>query len=133
MKNFELKKDIKMILESDTRKLLIFSFLFTIYIVIGALVFQALEIGNEAEEGSLIRETRKRLKKKYNISNEDWDTLASITKDRHPLGTNAIWSFGNAFIFAGSVVTTVGEFANTSTRSHSNGHLFSFFRISIHF
>lgn len=98
-----------MILEKSTRKLFAFSFLFTTYIVTGALVFQALEISNEIEERSLIRATREKLNEKYNISDEDWNKLESILKQKNSLDTNIMWSFGNAFIFAGSVVTTVGK------------------------
>lgn len=103
-------KDIKMILEKDTRKLFVFSFLFTTYIVIGALVFQALEIGNEIKERSFIKATREKLNEKYNISDEDWNKLESILKQKNSLDPNTKWSFGNAFIFAGSVVTTVGNY-----------------------
>lgn len=98
-----------MILEKDMRKLLMFSCLFTTYIVIGALVFQALEIGNEIKERSLISATREMLNEKYNITDEDWYKLESILKQRHSSDSNTTWSFGNAFIFAGSVVTTVGK------------------------
>lgn len=118
-----------MILEKDTRKLLIFSCLFTTYIVIGALVFQALEIGNEIEEKSLIRATREKLNQKYNISDEDWNKLERIMKQRYSLDSNTMWSFGNAFIFAGSVVTTVGKFKLSDAYGHNsdqflNGRLF---------
>ena len=93
----------------DMRKLLIFSCFFTTYIVIGALVFQALEIGNEIKERSLTSAPREMLTEKYNITDEDWYKLESILKQRHSLDSNTMWSFGNAFIFAGSVVTTVGK------------------------
>ena len=98
-----------MILEKNTRKLFLFSLLFTIYIVIGALVFQALEIGNEIEERSLIKATREMLNDKYNISDKDWYKIESILKQKNSLDPNPTWSFGNAFIFAGSVITTVGK------------------------
>jgi len=54
-----------------------FSCLFTTYIVIGALVFQALEISNEIKERSLLSATRKILNEKYNITDEDWYKLES--------------------------------------------------------
>ena len=95
-------------------KLLVISFLFATYLVIGALVFRALEIGNEIEEKSLITEIREKLNDKCNISDEDWNKLESIMKRRHSLESNTMWSFGNAFVFAGSVVTTVGKFDATS-------------------
>ena len=102
-------RDIEMILDKDMRKLIFFSCLFTTYIIIGALVFQALEIGNEIEERSLLSASREMLNDKYNITNEDWYKLESILKHRHSLDSNTMWSFGNAFIFSGSVVTTVGK------------------------
>ena len=87
-----------------------FSCLFTTYIVIGALVFQALEIGNEIKERSFLSATREMLNEKYNISEEDWYKLEIILRHMNSLDSNTtIWSFGNAFIFAGSVVTTVGK------------------------
>ena len=49
------------------------------------------------------------LNEKYNITDEDWYKLEAILKHRHSLDSNTMWSFGNAFIFAGSVVTTVGK------------------------
>lgn len=103
-----------MILEKDTRKLFLFSLLFTIYIVIGALVFQALEIGNEIEERSLMKATRAMLNEKYNISDKDWDKLKIILKQKNSLDANPTWSFGNAFIFAGSVITTVGKWTDVT-------------------
>lgn len=99
-----------MILDKGMRKLLMFSCLFTFYIVIGALVFQALEIGNEINERSFLSATREILNKKYNITIEDWYKLENIFKHGHSLDSNTMWSFGNAFIFAGSVVTTVGKY-----------------------
>ncbi|XP_078364463.1 two pore potassium channel protein sup-9-like isoform X2 [Oculina patagonica] len=115
-----------MILEKDTWKLFVFSFLFTTYIVIGALVFQALEIGNEIKENSFIKATREKLNEKYNISDEDWNKLERILKQKNSLDpSNTTWSFGNAFIFAGSVVTTVG-YGNIVPRTAS-GRLFCIF------
>ncbi|KAJ7365840.1 stabilization of membrane putative [Desmophyllum pertusum] len=84
-----------------------------------------LEIGNEIEEKSLIRATREKLNQKYNISDEDWNKLERIMKQRYSLDSNTMWSFGNAFIFAGSVVTTVG-YGNIVPRT-ANGRLFCIF------
>ena len=102
-------KDIEMMLDKDMRKLLIFSCFFTTYIIIGALVFQALEISNEVKERSLLSASRERLNEKYNITDDDWYKLEAILRHRHSSDSNTMWSFGNAFIFAGSVVTTVGK------------------------
>ena len=97
-----------MMLAKDTKKLLVRSFLFATYLVVGALIFQALEVENENKQKLLIEETRRILNRKYNISTDDWGKVELIAKDK--LNVNAkVWSFGNAFIFAGSVITTVGE------------------------
>ena len=59
----------------------------------------------------LIKSLRERFNRKYNITDDDWGILESIMKEKQSLNTNTlVWSFGNAFIFAGSVVTTVGRF-----------------------
>jgi len=92
------------------RKLLFLSFLFSTYLVIGAFIFRAFETGHEIEEKTLIQSLRAKLNDKYNISDEDWGKLEIIMKRGHSLESSSMWSFGNAFIFAGSVVTTVGEY-----------------------
>ena len=75
-----------MILDKDMRKLLIFSCFFTTYIIIGALVFQALEISNEIKERSLLSESRKCLTRSTTL----------LTK----IGTNLkpFWSIGTVWI-----------------------------------
>lgn len=93
------------------KKLVAFSCLFSIYIVLGALIFRAFETENEIKENTLIKSLRERFNRKYNITDDDWGILESIMKEKQSLNTNPlVWSFGNAFIFAGSVVTTVGRF-----------------------
>lgn len=67
-----------MVLEQKMGKLLVISFLFATYLVIGALVFRALEIGNEIEEKSLITEIREKLNDKCNVSDEDWNKLETL-------------------------------------------------------
>lgn len=46
---------------------------------------------------------------KYNIIDEDWYKFESILKYRYSLDLNIMWSFGNVFIFLGSVVIIVGK------------------------
>ena len=95
---------------SNNAKLLLESLLLVCYLLIGAFVFQALEKKNEQREKTRLKDEIASLQRKYNISNEGVISLMEIFE--RPYATKEIetWSFGNAFIFAGTIVTTVGEY-----------------------
>lgn len=95
---------------SNNAKLLLESLLLVCYLLIGAFIFQALEKKNEQREKTRLKDEIASLQRKYNISNEGVISLMEIFE--RPYATKEIetWSFGNAFVFAGTIVTTVGEY-----------------------
>ena len=96
----------------NNAKLVLESLLLVCYLLIGAVIFQALEKENEQREKTRLKDEIASLQRKYNISNEGIISLKEIFE--RPYATKEIetWSFGNAFVFAGTVVTTVGESDN---------------------
>lgn len=82
------------------------------YLGIGAIIFQALEKKNEQNEKTRLKYEIALLQGKYNISNEDINSLREIFDSPYASTDLETWNFGNAFVFAGTIVTTVGEYKN---------------------
>ena len=91
-------------------KLVLQSLLLVCYLLMGALIFQALEKKNEQRERTRLKFEIASLQRKFNISNEGVNSLQEILERPYALKEIETWSFGNAFVFAGTVVTTVGEY-----------------------
>ena len=99
-------------LEVNTKIALVRLFLFTVYVLVGAAVFQALESSHQSEEIAKIRTIRKKIVQKYNIADEDVLQWAQTYQANEPPGKEAEfmeWTFGNALVFAMVVVTTIGK------------------------
>ena len=97
---------------SNTIKVLcIRLFLFSIYAFAGAAIFQAIERQEHAREIERFRRTRKEILTKYNITQSDaqrWSkTFLSNSPGVHDEFVQ--WNFGNSFIFAMVVLTTIGK------------------------
>lgn len=96
---------------SDSTKVLcIRLFLFSIYVLAGAATFQAIERQAQVREIERIRSTRKEILMKYNITQNDeqrWSKTFLSTS----LGNDDFleWNFGNSFLFAMVVITTIGK------------------------
>lgn len=91
-------------------KLVLQSVLLVCYLLMGAFIFQALEKKNEQRERNRLKFEIASLQRKFNISNEGVNSLQEILERPYALKEIETWSFGNAFVFAGTVVTTVGEY-----------------------
>ena len=95
---------------SNNAKLVLESLLLVFYLLMGALIFQALEKKNEQTEKTLLKYEIASLQRKFNISNEGIIAFKEILERPYASKEIETWSFGNAFVFAGTVVTTVGEY-----------------------
>lgn len=87
--------------------------MFLAYILLGALVFQALESRNEEKERETMLEAQIHFQKKYNISHADMQTFVNKIEEIVDHGFSQHWMkrwtiLGSLF-FAGTVVTTIGE------------------------
>lgn len=87
--------------------------LFFSYILLGALIFQALEAKNEDVERVDMTVTKEKFRKKYNITNEDMKTFMKKIEEVVDHGYSEKWVkrwtlLGSVF-FAGTVVTTIGK------------------------
>ena len=84
--------------------------LFSIYVLAGAAIFQAIERKEQLKEIEKIRATRMEILRKYNITENDaarWSKTFLSTS----LGNEDFleWNFGNSFLFAMVVITTIGK------------------------
>lgn len=103
-------KYIKMEMSDSTKVLCIRLFLFSVYVLSGAAIFQAIESPEQVREIEKIQSTRKEILTKYNISHNDaqrWSKTFLSTS----LGNEDFleWNFGNSFLFAMVVLTTIGK------------------------
>ncbi|KAL9958604.1 hypothetical protein ACROYT_G035643 [Oculina patagonica] len=83
--------------------------LFSIYVLAGAAIFQAIERQEQIKEIERIQHTRMEILRKYNITQIDAERW-SKTFLSTALGNEDFleWNFGNSFLFAMVVVTTIG-------------------------
>lgn len=96
---------------SDSSKVLcIRMVLFSIYVLAGAAVFQAIESQEQLQEIRSHRDTRREILQKYNITAIDADRWME-TFPSTVLGNEGFleWNFGNSFLFAMVVITTIGK------------------------
>ena len=102
-------------ISDSTKVLCIRLFLFSIYVLAGAATFQAIERKKQVREIERIRTTRKEILTKYNITQNDaqrWSETFLSTS----LGNDDFleWNFGNSFLFAMVVLTTIGKISEHS-------------------
>ena len=96
---------------SDSSKVLCIRMaLFSIYVLAGAAVFQAIESQEQLREMKRYRDTRMEILQKYNITAIDADrwleTFPSTSFGREDF---LEWDFSNSFLFAMVVITTIGK------------------------
>ena len=102
-------------MSDSTKVLCIRLFLFSIYVLVGAATFQAIERQEQVREVERIRITRNEILTKYNITQNDaqrWSKTFLSTS----LGNDDFleWNFGNSFLFAMVVLTTIGKISEKS-------------------
>lgn len=109
-----------MALSLNTKKLIIRIVLFLVYLLVGAAIFQAIELQYEKEQRKEdeFEAVKGNFTAKYNISDKDMKAFLAKLKKALELGFDLQtakypnifkWHFMNAFFFAGNVVTTIGE------------------------
>ena len=109
-----------MALSLNTKKLIIRIVLFLVYLLVGAAIFQAIELQYEREQRreDEFEAVKENFTSKYNISDKDMKAFLAKLKKALELGFDLQtakypnidkWHFMNAFFFAGNVVTTIGE------------------------
>ena len=109
-----------MALSQNTKKLIIRIVLFLVYLLVGAAIFQAIELHYEKKQRKEFKfeDIKKNFTHKYNISSVDMTDFLQKLKKAIELGFDLQtgefpprfqWHFMNAFFFAGNVVTTIGK------------------------
>ena len=109
-----------MALSQNTKKLIIRIVLFLVYLLVGAAIFQAIELHYEKKQRNEFKfeDIKKNFTDKYNISSVDMTDFLRKLKKAIGLGfdlqtgefpSRFQWHFMNAFFFAGNVVTTIGK------------------------
>lgn len=118
-----------MALSQNTKKLIIRIVLFLVYLLVGAGIFQAIELHNEKKEREEFKFEdflKNNFTDKYNISGNDMKDFLQKLKKAIELGfdlqtgefpSRFQWHFMNAFFFAGNVVTTIGKLHTCTAKS----------------
>lgn len=91
---------------SNSTKILILRLsIFIIYLAIGTWVFQIFERESQHKIWKSFEDRRQRVLAKYNISSQDIEQLFG----QQYLTKSIEWSYGNTFVFAITVITTIGK------------------------
>lgn len=100
-------------LAEGSRNLVIQIAVFLVYIFLGAVIFQALELQNEEEEREAMLFARNQFQAKYNISHDDMKLFISKIEEivDHGFSQDWVkrWTILGSLFFAGTVVTTIGK------------------------
>ena len=99
-----------MVISDSTKVLLIRVPLFSIYVFLGAYIFQTIESDSQLREMDKMHNIRTEILKKYNITADDakrWSKTFLSTS----MGNEDFlrWNYGNSFLFAMVVLTTIGK------------------------
>ncbi|GAB6019418.1 hypothetical protein CHUAL_000999 [Chamberlinius hualienensis] len=78
------------------------------YLLVGAAVFDALESENESKQRLALGDFEDCVKRKYNISEEDYHILQTVIIRSVPHKAGSQWKFAGAFYFSTTVLTTIG-------------------------
>ncbi|XP_046374660.1 two pore potassium channel protein sup-9-like [Haliotis cracherodii] len=95
------------------------------YLLVGAAVFDALESEFEGEKKRILEAEEETMKDRYNITEEDFETLRFTIIKNVPYKAGTQWKFAGAFYFALTVITTIGY--GHSTPQTVGGKIFCMF------
>ncbi|CAG9854496.1 unnamed protein product [Phyllotreta striolata] len=87
------------------------------YLLIGAAVFDALESKEEERRDTLLKVSSSALKRKYNISEEDYRMIELVIIEYKPHKAGPQWKFAGAFYFATVVLAMIGYGHSTPVTS----------------
>ena len=100
-------------MKADTRRLLVRSLGFLLYLVIGMVTFRLLESSNEQQERAKAKEAIERMRERFNISQEQMKEFVSVVTTATQFGYSDAWlerwSYLGSLFFSGTVVTTIGK------------------------
>ncbi|XP_059471444.1 two pore potassium channel protein sup-9-like [Neocloeon triangulifer] len=95
------------------------------YLLVGAAVFDALESETEKRRWEVLDAIENMVKRKYNISEDDYRLMETIVLKSEPHKAGHQWKFAGAFYYATTVLTTIGY--GHSTPNTVGGKLFTMF------
>ncbi|XP_076264261.1 TWIK-related acid-sensitive K[+] channel 6 [Rhynchophorus ferrugineus] len=93
------------------------------YLLTGAAFFDALESETESKRKIVLQEIHVIIRRKYNISDEDFRIMETVVLKSEPHRAGQQWKFTGAFYYATTVLTTIGY--GHSTPSTVSGKLFT--------
>ncbi|EDO47668.1 predicted protein [Nematostella vectensis] len=96
----------------ETKRLLIRSFFFILYLVMGMVVFRFLESGHEKKEREQVQKDIQRIRHKFNISRKEMKEFVDVVQKAASFGLTQDWlekwSYTGSLFFSGTVITTIG-------------------------
>ncbi|KAL6111898.1 uncharacterized protein ACO6RY_08777 [Pungitius sinensis] len=78
------------------------------YLLLGAVVFDALESDGESSRKRVLEQKLHELKKKYGFTEDDYGDMEKVALQWEPHRAGRQWKFAGSFYFAITVVTTIG-------------------------
>ncbi|KAF5304504.1 hypothetical protein FQR65_LT18862 [Abscondita terminalis] len=78
------------------------------YLLIGAAVFDSLESDEELRRDEMLKDTSNAIKRKYNISDDDYRMIELVIIEYKPHKAGPQWKFAGSFYFATVVLAMIG-------------------------
>lgn len=78
------------------------------YLLTGAAFFDTLESETESKRKIVLQEIQVIIRRKYNISDEDFRIMETVVMKSEPHRAGQQWKFTGAFYYATTVLTTIG-------------------------
>lgn len=101
-------------MKKETRRLIVRTFLFALYLATGMVVFRLLESENETIERLKAQEDIEIMRRKFNVSVLEMQEFVDIIQRAASYGflSNWVekWSYTGSLFFSGTVITTIGKY-----------------------